>query len=120
MNFVPARALLAVVQVVLLLTMQLAESTGVHRCPEHDAGVGAGNPEMAMHMSHAPGPEPRQHSSCHCIGVCCQATLAYGAPAPIALIFSTEPLTSPEAVPVASLRATVRLLPFAIGPPAIA
>lgn len=121
MKFSPVRALLAAVQIVLLLTVQLGEGTGVHHCPEHDAGVGATMPEMAGHMGHHQGTSGHSdHSSCHCIGVCCQATLAYGAPAPVVLLRITEPVALPESAPVASLRDTVRLLPFAIGPPTIA
>jgi hypothetical protein len=120
MKFAPVQALLAAFQIVLLLTVQLGEGTGVHHCPEHDAGVGAAMPEMAGHMGHHGGSGKTDHSNCHCVGVCCQANLAYGAAAPIVLFRASGPVALPQSVPVASLRDTVRLLPFAIGPPAIA
>jgi hypothetical protein len=120
MKFAPVRALLAVIQISLLLTVQLGEGAGMHHCPEHDAGVGATMPGMAGHMGHHRSSGQTDHSSCHCVGACCQATLACGTVAPIVLLRTIAPLALPESAPVASLRDTVRLLPFAIGPPAIA
>jgi hypothetical protein len=117
MKFAPFRALFAALQIPLLLSMQLAEGTGMHHCSEHDAGVGAGASAMMMHQGHHTGSDHRQHNSCHCIGVCCQATLVYSPPVPIAVLLAVAPVTLPRSVPVTSLRDSVRLLPFAIGPP---
>jgi len=115
------RSLLAALQMVLLLAMQLAEGTGVHHCPEHDAGVGTGTPSaMVSHGGHHTGSSDRGHGGCHCIGVCCQATLVYAAPAPAGAVLAIEPATLPLSFIVTTLRDSVRLLPFAIGPPALA
>ena len=112
---------LAALQIVLLISLQLAEGTGVHRCPEHDAGVGSGTPAaMAAHMGHHSGPPHQEHGGCHCIGVCCQARLVYPAPAPVGTVLKVEPALRPELPIVTALRDTVRLLPFAIGPPPLA
>jgi hypothetical protein len=115
------RSLLAALQLALLTTIQLAEGTGVHHCPEHDAGVGAGAPsEMAPHMGHHTGASPKEHGGCHCIGVCCQATPAYPAPAPVGAALAMEPAPPSLPLVVTTLRGSVRLLPFAIGPPLLA
>lgn len=119
MRLVPLRVVVAAFQIVLLLSMQLAEGTGVHHCQEHDAGVGAGTASMAAHRGHHSGHE-QTHQSCHCIGVCCQASLVYPPVEPLAVRIVGAPTAHPESTPVSSLRDTVRLLPFAIGPPAIA
>lgn len=121
MKWAPFRASLALVQLVLLLVMQLAEGTGVHRCPAHD-GVGI-VAEQAHAMHDIMGHEGQQqtHSekahSCHCIGACSTATVMHQGPAAPVLTVALvrhQPLPS---VAAPSLRDTVRLLPFAIGPP---
>jgi hypothetical protein len=125
MKWAPFRAPLALVQLVLLLAMQLAEGTGVHRCPEHDAGVGAGSAqEHAMHdmMGHERHPQPHGEKAhtCRCIGTCPAATVMYRGPEVPVLRVALVRYQQPQTAGVVSLCDTVRLLPFAIGPPASA
>lgn len=120
MKYTPVRALLALLQVVVLLTVQLAEGTGVHHCPEHDAGAGVGASTMATHMGHHGSQHQPDHSGCHCVGVCCKATLVHPAPAAILTLFTSAPVVAPQSPPVVTLRETLRLLPFALGPPTLA
>lgn len=120
MRWKTGRALLAMFQIVVLLSVQLAEGTGVHHCPEHDAGVGAGPAEMAGHMGHHGASHDREHASCHCVGVCCQATLTFAPASPVAMWTAATLSVRPSSVAVVSLRTTVRLLPFSIGPPLVA
>jgi hypothetical protein len=115
------RPLLAALQIVLLIAIQLAEGTGVHHCPMHDAGVGHRAPMvMAPHLGHQTGTSHSEHGTCHCMGVCCQATLVYAAPAPGGAMVAVEHAPPPVSPMVATFRDTVRLLPFAIGPPPLA
>jgi hypothetical protein len=121
MKWAPYRASLALVQLVLLLAVQLAEGTGVHRCPEHD-GVGVAAAEThAMHdmMGHSGHPETHSEKAhtCHCIGACSTATLMHQAPAAPVLAVALVRYQPLQPVAVPSLRDSVRLLPFAIGPP---
>jgi hypothetical protein len=71
-------------------------------------------------MGHHTGTSHEEHGGCHCIGVCCQATLAYTAPAPAGALLAMEPAALPLSLVVTLLRGSVRLLPFAIGPPPLA
>jgi hypothetical protein len=113
------RSGLAAIQALLLLSLQLAEGTGVHRCPEHDAGVGI-SPASADHHGHQGHQDQKGHSGCHCLGPCCQAALLYvGSRAPN-LHQPVQIAARPETRAVTSLRSIVRLLPFALGPPRIA
>src|SRR5512143_555760 len=125
MNWAPFRGSLALVQLVLLLATQLAEGTGVHRCPAHDAGVGiVAEQQHAMDDMMGHGGHPQTHGekahSCHCIGTCSAATVMYRGPEAPVLRVALVQYQQPQAAGVVSLRHTVRLLPFAIGPPASA
>jgi hypothetical protein len=109
---------IAGLQALLLLAMQLAEGTGLHRCPDHDAGLGAGPaPVVSTHGGHHSGSDHQDHSTCHCVGACCQASLVHAAPAVAGIVHQAEPAAPPQVAAGTVLRDTVRLLPFAIGPP---
>lgn len=131
MNRGPLRAAVALLQLVVFLGVQFAEGTGVHQCPEHDAGAGvapAGTHAMhhpaameghAGHAGHAADPKRPAHT-CHCMGACASATVAVPSPAPPVLLREPVALRVPASPFAVSHRDTVRLLPFAIGPPPLA
>lgn len=108
---------LAALQLVLLPAVQLADGTGVHRCPEHDAGLGPTTESAATpHGSHG---HKAAHHACTCLGACSGSGLAFAPTGPVTLGVLAQPAHRPVAErPVAPLRTAVRLLPFALGPPA--
>lgn len=117
------RLLLGMAQLVVLLGMQLAEGTGVHRCPEHDAGIGAvSGDEMNGHQGlgqagHHPGHGQPAHAACHCVGPCSTVTAMHRAADAPAIALGPRRYAQPGSYDVVALRDTVRLLPFALGPP---
>ncbi|MFN8652483.1 MAG: hypothetical protein U0133_11305 [Gemmatimonadales bacterium] len=124
----PFRAAVALLQLLVFLGVQFAEGTGVHRCPEHDAGVGvAPAGEHAMHhmaameghAGHGGAPDQQAHT-CHCMGACATATVAMPSAAAPLLARATIGFLPPAAQSVVSHRDTLRRLPFAIGPPLLA
>lgn len=127
----PVRAAVALLQLLVFLGVQFAEGTGVHQCPEHDAGAGvtpagthavhhlAATEGHAGHPGHASDPERPAHT-CHCTGACATATVAVPSPAPPVLARVQVALRVPAFTFAVSHRDTVRLLPFAIGPPSLA
>ncbi|MEO8635976.1 MAG: hypothetical protein ABI587_11930 [Gemmatimonadales bacterium] len=117
----PVLRALGALSSVLLLLVQLADGTGVHRCPAHD-GVGIVPATMPHHagMEHHAGPpaDHQHHGPCTCLGACHGASLALAAAdgtprltidvratALLVVLAGTVPLPRP------------RLLPFANGPP---
>lgn len=125
MNRGPLRQALASIQLVLLLVMQLAEGTGLHHCPEHDAGAGitpvqpVAHAAMMGHMGHHPTGEDAGPHACQCMGTCCAASLVLQGPEVPVLPVSLLPHVPPSSRATLSLRDSVRLLPFAIGPPSV-
>ena len=115
------RSGLAAIQALLLLTLQLAEGTGVHRCPAHDARVGVIPAAAAAdHHGHQAHQDQKGHAGCHCLGPCCQAALLYTTSRVPSIQQQVEVAARPETRAQTTLRSSVRLLPFAIGPPPIA
>ncbi len=107
---------LAALQLVLFPAVQLADGTGVHRCPQHDAGLGPPTAAAATH--HASHEHKAAHHVCTCLGACSGGTLAFAPSGAVTFRLAVQPSRRPGAErPVASLRAPVRLLPFALGPP---
>jgi hypothetical protein len=111
----------AALQAALLLSIQLVDGSGLHRCPDHDAGVGTLVVEApAAHEHHhqdhgAPG---RHEGLCPCLGTCHQGTVALAPVGTAAIVLA--PAYADEAVPrpSAAFRSQLpHLLPFALGPP---
>ncbi len=117
------RALGALLTVALLL-VQLADGTGVHRCPAHDGAAippAAVLQHAAMQHHQAPAGDHEHTGSCTCLGACHGASLALGTADGTPRLVAGSRVTTL----VASLAATVpaflpRLLPFANGPPTLA
>jgi len=112
----------AVFQLLLLLAVQLADGSGVHRCPEHDAGIGIGlgHRQGAGHHMHGGGDDrdPGHHGPCPCLGEGLAVSLPHSpvralAPVPVTAV-ALVPLPAPRRVLLAQPAHT---LPFAIGPP---
>ena len=114
------RALGAVLSVALLL-VQLADGTGVHRCPAHD---GAATPPAAVahHAAtqhhQAPASEHPHGGACTCLGACHGASLALGAAEGTPQLVVGVPGTPSVAALAGAVPAFLpRLLPFANAPP---
>ncbi len=111
-----------VLQAILLFAMQLADGSGVHRCPDHDSGVGVlalgGAPSGLHHHGGHQGDSREHHGVCPCLGACHQSTIAL-APAGTAALTALPTLAVEfTAGPVASVRSQhSHRLPYAIGPP---
>lgn len=108
----------------LLVSLQVLEGAGVHRCPAHDAGAGV---ELAMaagpghhHGGGAPqhAGHPEHASECACLGDCQAPTavITSGPPLEVAVASRPAAVPPPADAPLAARR-TAHLLPFAIGPP---
>lgn len=111
----------ATLQAVLLLTIQLVDGGGVHRCPDHDSGLGV----LALEVTHPHGHSHEGHGTpgkhqglCPCLGACHNSVVAL-APVGAAVLTGLPTLaTGPAPALVAILRTPARhLLPFSIGPP---
>ena len=105
----------------LLLLVQLADGTGVHKCPAHD---GMGGPVVAMShhgtMQHHTGvPAEHQHNGpCTCLGACHGASFALAAADGTPRLATDPRHTAVVDLPVGTAPASrLRLLPFANGPP---
>ena len=108
-------------QAILLLAIQIADGSGVHRCPDHDSGLGilaiGTAPAAHHHGGHHDGSGKHQ-GFCPCLGACHHATVAV-APA------GTASLTlAPLQIVGTALRfeapapaQSARRLPYSIGPP---
>ena len=120
------RGTVAAGQILLFVALQLADGSGLHGCPEHDAvGVGIVAPAATAHHAAAHHSEPadaHDHAAgCTCLGSCHGSAIT-GVPS-VAPAFAPA-LTRAFAVsapqPVTLFRVAPRLLPFQIGPPASA
>lgn len=124
----PSRPLLRIgfaLQAILLLVIQLADGSGMHRCPDHDAGVGVlavGAAPMAGHHhgGHHDGSDGHQ-GLCPCLGPCHSPGYAL-VPVAAREIVAT-PVRFVRFVPIFTPAIHLRephLLPFALGPPRLA
>jgi hypothetical protein len=109
-------------QAILLLAIQLADGSGVHRCPDHDSGLGilALGPAPAAahhHGGHHDG-SGRHQGLCPCLGACHSATVGLAPAGAISLSELPAQIVRTVPAPVASVRPRHnRRLPFSIGPP---
>jgi hypothetical protein len=119
----PRRPLLrfgVALQAILLLAIQIADGSGVHRCPDHDSGLGVlalGAPQAHHHGGHHDG-SGKHEGLCPCLGACHNTTVAL-APSGAAVI-SAAPVFVASPTPVLRpilLTHVPHLLPFALGPP---
>ncbi len=111
----------AALQAALLLAIQLADGGGVHRCPDHDAGLGVlavEAPHPHGHHHEEQGAPGKHHGLCPCLGACCSSTVALGTAGTAMLTAApvTVAGTSPQLVFLIRTRVPHRL-PFSIGPP---
>lgn len=118
------RGRVAVGQILLFVALQLADGSGLHGCPEHDA-VGAVAPAAPAHHGTAHESVPtdaHDHAAgCTCLGSCHGSAIT-GVPsvAPAFVPALTGALAPGAPQPVTLFRVAPRLLPFQIGPPASA
>ncbi|MDZ4864539.1 MAG: hypothetical protein SGJ01_13975 [Gemmatimonadota bacterium] len=114
------RALGAVLSVALLL-VQLADGTGVHRCPAHDGAAvppAAVSHHAAMQHHQAPASDHQHGGACTCLGACHGAAFALGAADSTPRLEVGAPGTTSVAALAGAVPAFLpRLLPFANGPP---
>lgn len=118
------RGTVAVGQILLFVALQLADGSGLHGCPEHDA-VGAAAPAATAHHApthHSEPADAHDHAAgCTCLGSC-HGSAFTGVPSVVPAF--APALTPAFAVsapqPVTLFRVAPRLLPFQIGPPASA
>ncbi len=118
------RGTVAIGQILLFVALQLADGSGLHGCPEHDA-VGAVAPAAPAHHGTAHQSEPADEhdhaAGCTCLGSCHGSAITgvpSVAPALIPTLTRAFEVSTPQ--PVTLFRVAPRLLPFQIGPPASA
>lgn len=118
------RGTVAAGQILLFVALQLADGSGRHGCPEHDA-VGVVAPSAAAHQAPAHHSEPadsHDHAGgCTCLGSCHGSAIT-GVPsvAPAFAPALTSAIAHRAQQPATLIRVAPRLLPFQIGPPASA
>lgn len=116
------RGVVATGQILLFVALQLADGSGLHGCPEHDA-VGPAPTVAPVHHGAAHHSEPadaHDHAAgCTCLGSCHGSAIT-GVPS-AATVLSTALIPAPASAatpPATLIRVAPRLLPFQIGPPA--
>jgi hypothetical protein len=119
------RGVVATGQILLFVALQLADGSGLHGCPEHDAiGPAAATvaPDHHAAAHHSEPADAHDHAAgCTCLGSCHGSAIT-GVPsvAPAIAPALTRAFAVGAPLPVTLFRVAPRLLPFQIGPPASA
>jgi len=111
-------------QAALLLALQLADGSALHRCPAHDTAV----PAAGQHAGHAaqghhdaPGGQKQGQHVCTCLGSCHSGLTVFSVAAPPR---SAMPVALSAGPAVETGRAARtrphHLFPFALAPPPVA